>query len=150
MGIALHVKAGFDIGTVLLILGISIIFYYVFTFNWKRSKAKKAFRQVPFTKIEDVQDGDNVKIKGTVWDGGEKIIAPLSERTCVYYHIEILERIGMGRHKSWEILLEEEVMADVVLKSEDYFAMVQADSPLAHLMMDRHYSSGFLNDATQN
>lgn len=135
-----------DLGVICLVAGAVILGYFLITYNWKRSQVKKVFKQVPFTDISKVKDGEYVKIKGVVWDGGEKIIAPLSERTCVYYHIEVLHEIGSGKSSRWETLFEEEVMADVVLKSGGYFAVIEADSPFAHLMVDKVYTSGFLND----
>lgn len=122
------------------------LLYIIWTYNWRRHQAKRAFRKIPFTEIADVKDGELVKIKGQVWAGGEVITSPLSNRKCVYYHVHVEHLVGDGRRKWWETLFDEEVMADVVLKSGDYYAVIQADSPLAHLMMDKSYETGFDGD----
>lgn len=134
----------------LVICGVilAVVFgIYLMNYNWRRTQVKNVFKRYPFTDIDKVKDGEYVKIKGVIWDGGEKIISPLSERSCVYYHIHAEECVG-GKNKHWVTLFDEEVMSDVVLKSGNHFAVIEADSPLAHLMFDKVYTSGFLKDTS--
>ncbi len=134
----------------LVLIGGVVLIIYVFTYDRMRSAVKNVFAKNPYSDLAKVKNGEYVKIKGTVWDGGRRIIAPLSERTCVYCHIEVLHRVGSGRTRYWDTLMEEEIMGDLILKSGNHFAVIQGDSLITHLVFDKVYTTGFLNSAKGN
>lgn len=129
---------------ILVMIGV-VLYSYL---NSRKYKVRKGLDKAPLTDVTEVKDGDYVKVRGVVWAGGEKIRSPLSDRLCVYHHV-LVERLEGGKNKSWRTIIEDEVMADVILKSDEHYVVLKADSPLAHLVPDRKYESGFLNDATK-
>jgi hypothetical protein len=131
---------------VLFVIGLIVCIGIYRYLNSRRYRVGNAMAKQDFTVTHTVQDGDFVKIKGEVWDGGEKITAPLSRRSCAYYHV-LVERQSSGKNRNWITEVEEEMMADLVLKCGNTYVVIESDSPLTHLIADRQYSSGFLEDA---
>lgn len=54
-----------------------------------RARAKRAAFRLPRTRIEDVENGDLVRIEGRIELAGEPLIAPLSQRRCAHYELSV-------------------------------------------------------------
>ena len=127
----------------LLILILVIAIFIVGIYFSLGERIKRAIKKFPTRRIADIKDGEFARLTGKVAAVGEIMTAPLSGRRCVYYSVSVLESHKRSR---W-IVLEEEMMADVVLFDGSGYAVLKTDEPIAHLMEDRNYHSGFWREA---
>ena len=95
-------------------------------------------------RIQEIETGEFARISGTVYACGEILRAPLSGRKCVYYHVRVTE----GGRRNRRTIIEEEMMADVVLKYGRDYAVIDCDEPQTYLVTDREYRSHTFKDAT--
>lgn len=124
--------------TGLVIAGIA----YYFS---KRERIKRTLRAIPGKKIGEFVNGEYAKISGQVYANGETILAPFSGRKCVYYYAIVEENAGKN---DWRKVVDEEMMADVIITDGKHYAVVETDEPLTYLIPDREYSSQIFSDAT--
>ncbi|MCD6066988.1 MAG: hypothetical protein K0S33_1814 [Bacteroidetes bacterium] len=129
------------------ILPVAIIFtlailYTIYTD--RKSIIKRKIRKTEGKNIGEVQEGEVVKIKGSVVFRGKTLIAPLSGRKCAYYHVIITHGQGKNRHE-W---INEEKAGDVIIQNGKHFAIITTDIVKTYIHPDKSYNSGFLNNAT--
>jgi hypothetical protein len=110
---------------------------------------KRKLKGTPEKKIAFCLSGEVVKVKGEIKYVGTPLTAPLSGRQCAYYYILVEEHRSSGKSSSWHTLIEEEVGADVVIKDGNQYALIETGMVKSHLIQDKQYSSGFLDDATE-
>lgn len=135
--VILIVFAGFIAG--------SIVYNAFFS---RKAIIKRRLKKTGVTDISSAQTGDVVHIRGEVIKAGKELHAPLSGRRCSYYHILIRERRSTGKSSTMVTIIDEEVAGTVVIKQGTHYALIKTESVKSHLIQDRQYQSGFLNDAT--
>lgn len=147
------------IGNFIAIESVGIIFplLIVFTvgtilfFKWYNSPGKKIMRSLkksPAKPINSVRDGMLVRLHGVAKLAQEPLIAPLSGRKCVYYHIQVEQK---GDKNSWRQILSEFKNQNFYLQVGNELALVKAQAKhrtLFHLVADHNLRSGWRNDAT--
>jgi len=131
-----------------LIVG-SIIFLVIY-FS-KKAVVKRKLKKAVDRKISEFISGDIAKVVGTVEFVGEPLIAPLSGRPCAYYYVLVEELISNGKSSHWRKMIQREVGGKFVIRDGRYRACISTDSNVkSYIMMDRKYSSGFMNNPTEN
>ncbi len=128
---------------VFLILIASIIFTYFFS---RAAVVRRKLQKTVEKKISSFQNGESAKVVGTIKFIGKPLIAPLSGRQCVYYHVLVEENTGKD---NWKTLIEEEIAGNVIIKDGNHYAVVETGMVKSYLVDDKKYKSGFLNDATE-
>jgi hypothetical protein len=111
-------------------------------------RLRRALRRAPRVSVADAPDGEVVRIVGRVrFADLEPLSAPVSNRRCAYYEIEVEERSGVGRNQSWSKVLEhKEHLERFVIEDETGRALVEPKAPRVVLNMDTHLSSGMSKD----
>jgi hypothetical protein len=131
------------------IVGAALIGYATYHYFFsKKALVKRKFKSIEEKNISDLKDGDIAKIKGTVKYFGKTLKAPLSGRKCAHYYVLVEENRRTGKSSSWYDLIEEEVSGNVIIKNGNDYAIVLTSVVQSYIHQDEHYSSGFLNDAT--
>jgi hypothetical protein len=133
----------FVIGIIAFIGGIIFLGVY---FN-KTARIKRKLRKSPVRSMLEVQEGEVVKVAGKITMVGRPLTAPLSGRQCSYYHIKVEQYKRQGRSSHWATIIEEEVKGDVVLKDGSSYALIDTTKVLSHLVPDKKFAAGFMNDA---
>jgi hypothetical protein len=100
--------------------------------------------------INRIQENEYAKIIGKAKHVNKPLVAPLSGRPCVYYHV-IVEVKG---DKSWHKIINEEKHQDFFIESNSEMAIVKMSSSQKslrrfHLVKDYKEKSGFRNDAPE-
>ena len=92
--------------------------------------------------------GEVVRIVGRVrFADLEPLSAPVSNRRCAYYEIEVEERSGAGKNQSWSKVLEhKEHLARFVIEDGTGRVLVEPGAPRVVLELDTHLSSGMSKD----
>ena len=125
---------------------VGVIAYY---FSNKKIMLRE-FKKTRKKPINRIQEKEYAKIIGKAKHVNEPLIAPLSGRKCVYYHV-IVEVKG---DKSWRKIINEEKYQDFFIESSSEMAIVkmsalQKSMRRFHLVKDYKEKSGFRNDAPE-
>src|ERR1035437_3859750 len=92
-----------------LVLIASIVFKIFFS---RAAIIKRKLRKTVLRKISLFQNGEVAKVVGTIKYIGTPLVAPLSGKPCAYYRVLVEQKRG----RSWNILIEEEIAGNVVIK----------------------------------
>lgn len=130
---------------ILLVAGI----VSVFVFDNLKTRILRELRKSPSKPINTVKENEYVRLHGRVAVIDKPLIAPLSGRECVFYHI-IVERKG---DKHWIEEINETKYQDFYLRSGDEFARISAHdrrATLMYLVFDHERRSGWLDAAPEH
>ena len=116
----------------------------------KKSIVKRKLKKAVVKKISDFIDGDVAKIIGTIELVDEPLLAPLSGRPCAFYHIHIEQNVSNAKSSSWRTLIKKEASCKFLVRDGYRFAFITDQRVKKHIVQDKHFSSGFLNDANEN
>jgi len=130
----------------LVVVIIAIVAYY---FSNKKIMLRE-FKKSKKKPINRIQEKAYAKIIGKAKHTNEPLIAPLSGRKCVYYHV-IVEVKG---DKNWTKIINEEKHQDFFIESNSEMAIVKMSSVQKSmrrffLVKDYKENSGFRNDAPE-
>lgn len=134
----------FSIIGIVLFLAIFIIAYF---FN-DETRTKRKLKKSPNKMISSFQENEIGKIIGTSSIIHTPLIAPLSDRSCLAYHIIVEQKRNSKNGNSWRTIIDEKIFSDFVINTNQNFAIVKAQNVKSLLVKDKNYTSGFLNDAT--
>jgi len=132
----------------IIIIFVGVIIFFINFYNTKNTilrELKKGKRKA----IRHAKENEYIKIIGKAKYVNEPLIAPLSGRKCVYYHV-LVERKG---DKSWHNLIDETISQDFFIETKGEMALIKPNQPKnfkkIYLVKDHTKNSGFLNDATE-
>lgn len=130
---------------IIVLIGLIVFFGYFFS---KKTIILRKLKKSASQKMAHVIDGEFAKITGKVEYTGSPLTAPLSGRTCAYYHVKVEQRVSTGKSSHWKTIIEEEVAGSFGIREGDYCARIDGNKVKSYIVDDRKYSSGFLNDAS--
>ncbi|GAA4235078.1 hypothetical protein GCM10022291_16030 [Postechiella marina] len=127
-------------------IAISIIAYSFFFSN--KNIIIREFKKGRRKSINSIRDKEYVKIIGVAKHVNTPLVAPLSGRSCVYYHI-VVEVKG---DKSWRRIINDVKSQDFFIESSTEMAIIKTkflekNTSICHLVKDYKENSGFRNDA---
>lgn len=129
-----------------VLIGIFILFGYYFS---TKTVVLRKLKKATYRRISNFIDGEFAKITGKVECIGIPLTAPLSGRTCAYYHVLVEQRVSSGKSSHWKTIIEEEVSGSFGIRDGDYCARIDGNMVKSHIVDDRKYKSGFMNDASE-
>jgi hypothetical protein len=130
---------------VISVIIVCIILYHLYFSN--KATIHNKIKGTPIRKINEVQNGELVRLKGKIVYAGRTIKAPLSKRKCVYYRVEVW-KVTHSRNSADELIVEEEDGADIVIEVDDHYAVISKNAIAAYIILDKTVSSGFWNFST--
>lgn len=116
------------------------LFFRWFLYGWQQIEKNGG------VELSDFKEGEYGKVTGRVVFAGRVLTAPLSGRSCTYYHVMVELNMG-GKNSQWVEIINEEKAGDVILKSGNDYVLVDTKLVQAYLVKDFQHHSGFLNDA---
>lgn len=123
---------------------IGIISYFFST----EKRILRALGKAPLKPINRIRENEYAKIIGKAKYVHKPLIAPLSGRQCVYYHIIIEKKVKNG----WSKYVEDKKIQDFFIESGSELAFINTTQSnkfsQVYLIKDHSLESGFLNDAT--
>lgn len=132
---------------VFISLGIVIPIAVISRYQGKHTRIKRQLKQAPRKPIRLIKNGETVQLSGTIEIIGEPIEAPLSGRTCGYYHIIVEREIPHARRSRYvETFIEEEGRCPYLIKDGNHFAFVEQSNLLTKVKKDRTFSTGYPDD----
>lgn len=137
-----------------VVLGLFLYFYS----KQPSLVARNELRHSALTKIEEIKDGEVVKVVGKVVYSGSTLKAPISGRTCSYYFVEILkwgydtadiadsafdiflDTDSSSSGGSWQILLKKEAACNLLIKSGNTYILIETKNINSSVVID-HYQT---------
>ena len=134
---------------VLMFSAVAIVGVIGYYFSNKKMMLRE-FKSTRKKPINRIQEHEYAKVVGKAKYVNEALVAPLSGRKCVYYHV-IVEVKG---DKSWRKIINEEKYQDFFIESSSEMALVnmyasQKSMRRFYLVKDYEEKSGFRNDAPE-
>ena len=120
----------------------------VSNFYSKRKTIMRELTKSPAKPINSVKDNETVRLHGRAQFKDEPLLAPLSGRKCVYYHVVVEQK---GDKNSWRQIASEFKAQDFYLLVGDELALIKSQAShrvLHYLVADHVRKSGWRNDAT--
>ena len=134
---------------ILMLSAVAIIGIIAYYYSNKKIMLRE-FKKTRKKQINRIQENEYAKIIGKAKHVNKPLVAPLSGRPCVYYHV-IVEVKG---DKSWIKMINEEKHQDFFIESSSEMAIVKMSSLQKsmrrfYLVKDYKEKSGFRNDAPE-
>ena len=137
--------------TVTLILLVALLWLALWFFNGKKVMLR-TLGKLPATPVKQLQDHVFGKVSGKALHVKEPLIAPFSERKCVFYSVKIEKRVSSGKRSHWKTLVDDEQIQEFFVDAGDDFVIVQPNKSqknyISHLVVDKTQRSGTFNDPT--
>lgn len=148
--ILLVLKFTFDmiIPVAFILIGVTIAGFSIF-FNSKNVMVRE-FKKTRKKSINSIKENEYAKIIGTARHVNQPLVAPLSGRQCVYYHV-VVEVKG---DKSWRRIINDVKFQDFFIESNTEMAIIKSaflkkETSKFYLVKDYKENSGFRNDAPE-
>lgn len=129
---------------ILIWCGIALI---TLLFN-KDRRIRRKLQRAPHKTMAEFQNGDMAKVIGSVHAIENHLIAPLSGRKCVQYHIVIEKARSNEDGDTWTTIVDEFVKSKFTITDRKNHAYINDMNVKHYIVKDKEYSSGFLKDAT--
>lgn len=125
-----------------IIIGIAASYFS------NKNKLLREFKKSRKKQINRIKANEYAKIIGKAKHASQPLIAPLSDRKCVYYHV-LVEVKG---DKHWRKIIDDVRYVDFFVESSSEMAIIKLSSLKksslrVHLVKDYKEKSGFRNDA---
>ena len=132
-----------------MFLTVAVIGFISYYYS-NKSVLLRAFKTSRKKSINSIQQNEYAKVIGKAKYVNQPLIAPLSGRQCVYYHI-IVEVKG---DKHWRKIIDDVKTQDFFIETNSEMAIVKSSdlnksSMRFHLVKDHKEKSGFRNDAPE-
>ena len=127
---------------------IAAIVFFSHYFSKKATVIRK-LKKAPLKKISGFTNGETARIAGKVQCTGEPLTAPLSGRKCACFSVLVEQKVSSGKSSHWKKLIGEEVAGEFVVRDGNSYARVDFSHVTSYIVLDRNYSSGFFQDATE-
>lgn len=110
----------------------------------------RAFKKDRKKTINSVRDKDYAKVIGIAKHINTPLIAPLSGRPCVYYHVMVTVKVG----KNWRRIINDIKAQDFFIETNTDKALVKAlviekNTTKCYLVKNLKYNSSFRNNISQ-
>lgn len=133
---------------------IGVIFVSNYYFN-KKQRILRKLKKFNDKRITQFRTNELTKVTGKTLHIHEPLIAPLSRRKCVAYHITVKKKRNSGKSSSWHTILKLEKFQDFFIEQRGEVALIKIqEGPVknyeAFLVKDHAVKSGFLNNPSSD
>lgn len=130
---------------------VVIIIFLIYYFSPKTTILRR-LKKLRFSKIGSLQNHNYSKVEGNALNVNQPLIAPLSQRECVFYQILIEKKVGSGKNSHWKTVVDEEKIQDFLVEQTGerliIFPKQNPENYYAYLVSDKKANSGTFNDPT--
>jgi len=131
---------------ILIFIALAFFCYYFFFSN--KAVVHGVISKTPFRKMSEVQEGENVSIKGEIVYLGKTMVAPLSKRKCVHYHVVVKDNSSRKDVFRNYIDIDVEYTEDVVIFDGENYAVIDTRTVTSFIDKDEDFYSGFWNSTS--
>ena len=109
---------------ILIAIAVIAVIFFSYYFSSKET-IKRSLAKLPFGNVTNIRTNELTKLYGKALHVKEPLIAPYSERECIFYQIKIQQRVSTGKSTRWKTLVEEEVMQEFFLENNGDMVIVK-------------------------
>jgi len=132
---------------VFCVIGIIIFCTYYFS---AKNVIIRTLSKIPHKPASSLKTNELSKVSGKALHVKEPLIAPYSNRKCVFYQIIIEQKVSTGKSSHWKTLVKEERFQEFFIQTKNDFVIIkpqeQPKNYICHLVKDKDQSSGAFND----
>ncbi|MFK7781508.1 hypothetical protein [Psychroserpens sp.] len=136
---------------VIFISVVGIIIFCTYYFSTK-NVIIRTLSKIPHKPASSLKTNELSKVTGKALHVQDPLIAPYSERKCVFYQIIIQQKVSSGKSSRWKTLIKEERFQDFFIQTKTDFVIIKPQEHpknyICHLVKDKDQSSGAFNDPT--
>lgn len=135
---------------IFIVIGFVVVLTIVFV-SWyfsKKAIVKRKLKRATYRRFTEIRRGEIAKLVGKVKFIDQPLKAPLSGRTCAYYHVLVEQRVSTGKSAHWKTIIEEEASSKFVLREGSRYAYIRSDKIKSYVVDDMKYKSGLWDDAS--
>lgn len=139
---------------IIIIIAIFVIGTIIFLAYHYSSKQViiRTLSKIPLKPASGLRTNELSKVSGKALHVKEPLLAPYSQRKCVFYQIKIEQKVNSGKSSHWRTLIEEERSQEFFVETNSDFVIVKPiDEPknyITYLVKDKKQSSGTFNSPT--
>ena len=112
----------------------------------------RTLSKIPNKPASSLKTNELSKVTGKALHVKEPLIAPYSNRKCVFYQILIEQKVSSGKSSRWKTLVKEERFQEFFIQTKTDFVIIkpqeQPKNYICHLVKDKDQFSGAFNDPT--
>lgn len=131
---------------------VAIIIFCTYYFSAK-NVIIRTLSKIPNKPASSLKTNELSKVSGKALHVKEPLIAPYSQRKCVFYQIVIQQKVSTGKSSHWKTIIDEERSQEFFIQTKNDFIIVSPkENPKnykCHLVKDQSQNSGTFNDPTQ-
>lgn len=135
----------------IFIVVIGIIVFLAYYFSGKQVIIR-TLSKLPLKAASSLRTNELSKVSGKALHVKDPLLAPYSQRKCVFYQIRIQQKVSTGKNSHWKTIVEDEKSQEFFIDAKGDFVIVKpTDQPrnyISYLVKDRKQSSGTFNDPT--
>lgn len=128
-----------------------LIIFFAFYFSEKKVIIR-TLSKIPTKPASSLKTNELSKVSGKALHVKDPLIAPYTNRKCVFYQIIIEQRVSSGKSSRWKTLVKEERFQDFFVETNGDFVIVKPEEHpqnyICHLVKDKKQSSGSFKDPT--
>jgi len=136
---------------VILLSVFGIIAFCAYYFSAK-NVIIRTLSKIPNKPASSLKTNELSKVSGKALHVKEPLIAPYSNRKCVFYQIIIEQKVSSGKSSHWKTLVKEERFQEFFIQTTNDFVIIKPQEHpknyICHLVKDKEQSSGTFNDPT--
>ncbi|WP_456442143.1 hypothetical protein [Psychroserpens sp.] len=136
---------------ILFFCGIGIIIFCTYYFS-RKNVIIRTLAKIPHKPASSLKTNELYKVSGKALHVKDPLIAPYTNRKCVFYQIIIEQRVSSGKSSHWKTLIKEERFQDFFIQTKNDFVIIKPQEHpknyICHLVKDKDQSSGAFNDPT--
>ncbi len=139
-----------------IIIAIFVLFFGTIVFlGYYFSRKRVIIRtlsKIPLKPASGLRTNELSKVSGKALHVKEPLLAPYSQRKCVFYQIKIQQKVSNVKSSHWRTIVEEEKSQEFFIETKSDFVIIKpTDHPknyISYLVKDKKQSSGTFNDPT--
>lgn len=135
----------------LVVIGIVSLLFLAHYYSNKQVLIR-TLNKLPNKPFSGLKTNEFTKTTGKTLDLETPLIAPFSQRKCVFYKIKIEQKKQSGKNKYWKTIVNEEIIQDFLIeRNGDYILVKPTQNPKnykSYLVIDKKTSSGTFNKPT--
>lgn len=129
---------------------IIIIIGFIAYFFSNKQKIIRVLTKLPIKQIGSLKINEFSRVSGKAVNIENPLIAPFSNRKCVFYTIKIEQEKKNRKNNSWKTLIKEEKIQEFFLEKNGDFIIIKpsqnSKNYLSHLVIDKKTNSGTFNN----
>lgn len=132
---------------VAFILIVSLSYYFS-----NKNVIIRTLKKIPHKPVSSLKTNELSKVSGKALHVKEPLIAPFSNRKCVFYQISIEQKVSSGKNSRWKTLIKDEQCHEFFVQTDSDFVIINPTEDnsnyICFLVKDKTQNSGAFNDPT--